>query len=181
MPGSGPQLLLRASDAVAVLQATIAGATDPGASFAASLRCIAQLLADYAELKVTHREKSVTELRRQWIREEAAAAAAGEDTSSRIMPDFAAMISRDPLPRAVATEVAAVALARRLAEALELADELSAAAPTALAASAVAFGKKAAPPGVSGALAAGALLQSQTQQLRAQLAAAARLHAALQL
>lgn len=101
------------------------------ASFAASLRSLAVLLADYAELTVTHREKSITELRRAWIRNEAAKATADEDTSDLVMPDFAATISRDPLPRTVAAEAAGVALARRLCETLESVEQLLAAAPAA--------------------------------------------------
>jgi hypothetical protein len=125
-------LLLPVPLAQRLLLSALEAALHPSCSLPAGPRTLRQLLSDYAELKVTHREKSVTELRRQWIREEAAASARGEDTTDRVMPDFAAMISRDPLPRVVAAEVAGVALTARLAEAVELCEQLQTAAPAAL-------------------------------------------------
>jgi hypothetical protein len=130
--GAGQVLLLPVPLAQRLLLSALEAALHPSCSLPAGPRTLRQLLSDYAELKVTHREKSVTELRRQWIREEAAASARGEDTTDRVMPDFAAMISRDPLPRVVAAEVAGVALTARLAEAVELCEQLQTAAPAAL-------------------------------------------------
>ena len=64
-------------------------------------------LVDYGELKAVWREKRVTALRRAWIREDEALAAAGYDTSANEVPNFAAMMPRRPSPAAAALDAAA--------------------------------------------------------------------------
>jgi len=160
-PCVGAGLLLPVPLAQRLLLSALETALHPSCSLPPGPRTLRQLLSDYAELKLTHREKSVTELRRQWIREEAAASARADDTTDGVILDFAAIISRDTLPPVLAAEVAGVALTARLAEAVELCEQLQTAAPVALAGATGALGA-AAITGVSstGAAAAGADLQA---------------------
>jgi hypothetical protein len=55
-----------------------------------------QYLLDYYELKRVWKERKVTEMRRNWIREDTAMKQAGYDTSTRNMPDFASNLETGP-------------------------------------------------------------------------------------
>jgi hypothetical protein len=99
-----------ASFAARVIYGALVEAISPTWAFVTGLRTARQLLLDYAELKVLWREKSVTEMRRDWIREDAALQQAGVDTNEREMPDFASMLPRDPHPMVLALEAAAASV-----------------------------------------------------------------------
>jgi len=121
---AGPTLVSRTL-AAQVLYAAATEAASPMFTFPCGLHTARQLLHDYAELKVTWCEKVVTEKRREWLREEAALEAAGEDTSEREMPDFAGMASRQPaspilrLESATATVIDLATAVQAAHEALE--------------------------------------------------------------
>lgn len=57
------------------------------------------LLSDYAELKVLEREKTTTELRREYCRKEEAAKAQGIDTDAWPVPDWSQAVPRSLHPR----------------------------------------------------------------------------------
>jgi hypothetical protein len=99
---TSPGPLLTPASAAALLAAL----TPSPASWLPLLCSARVLLTDYAELKAMWREKRVTQLRRAWIREDEALAAAGYDTSDREVPDFAALLPRKPHRAALALDAA---------------------------------------------------------------------------
>ena len=81
--------------------------------------CIAkQFLLDYYELKRVWKERKVTEMRRNWIREDTALKQAGYDTSTRNMPDFASSLETGPHNSMIVLERNLVANETLLAEIL---------------------------------------------------------------
>ena len=116
-----PSPLLTPASAAELLLSAGLGSVATSSSL---LRSARWLLCDYGELKSVWREKRVTELRREWIREDEALAAAGYDTSDREVPDFAAMLPRRPheiANRLDAAAASAVVAAGATASALQAA------------------------------------------------------------
>lgn len=115
---TSPGPLLTPASAAALLAALTPSPT----SWLPLLSSARVLLTDYAELKAMWREKRVTQLRRAWIREDEALAAAGYDTTDRAVPDFAALLPRKPHRAALALDAAVcggLAAAGALAAAVE--------------------------------------------------------------
>jgi hypothetical protein len=103
--------------AAQVVYAAACSVLSPVWSFTSGVRAARQLLQDYAELKVTYREKKRTQMRREWIREDERMAASGVDTSAREMPNWDDLIPRLPHPAALQLEAATATLLRTLMEA----------------------------------------------------------------